>query len=99
MAQGVGITSNASLIFSSKNNLTICRQGQTVLRMAERRLVILKYMLRTPRLATCAGCHLKFFTPLELLSRPVEAEEHLRDKFAGHTCRPSFHSQDEAERK
>jgi len=67
--------------------------------MTERRFVILKYMLKTPRLATCERCHIKFFTPLELMGKPLEAEDHLRGKFADHTCRPSFHAEEQAERK
>jgi hypothetical protein len=58
--------------------------------MAERRLIILKRIQQTPSLATCKCCHLKFFTPLELMREPLEAEGHLREKFASHTCRPSL---------
>jgi len=48
---------------------------------SERRFVILKYMRKTASMATCERCHLKFFTPLELIREPVEAENNLRDKF------------------
>ena len=58
--------------------------------MAERAFVILKRIHATPSLAACERCHLKFFTPLELMGKPREAEEHLRDKFASHTCKPSY---------
>ncbi len=62
------------------------------LRMAEqqseRRFVILNYMRMTPSLATCERCHLRFVTPLELIKEPLEAEHHLRGKFARHSCQP-----------
>jgi len=58
--------------------------------MADPRFVILKYMHKTPSLATCERCHIKFFTPLELIGRPLEAEDHLREKYANHTCKPAF---------
>ena len=54
----------------------------------ERRFLILKYMNRTPSLGTCERCHLKFFTPLDLIRDPLEAEHNLRGKFASHTCLP-----------
>jgi len=37
----------------------------------ERRFVILKYMRVTPSLATCDRCHLKFFTPLDVIRDPL----------------------------
>jgi hypothetical protein len=49
--------------------------------------VILKFMGKTPTMATCARCHLKFFAPLELIGSPNEAEENMRDKFLAHACR------------
>jgi len=55
--------------------------------MAERQLAILRYRNQTPSLATCERCHIKFFTPSELLARPAEAGDHLREKFASHTCK------------
>ena len=30
------------------------------------------------------AAHVKFFTPLELMSKPAEAEDDLREKFGGH---------------
>ena len=56
--------------------------------MLERRLLILKYMGKTPFLATCERCHLKFFTPTQLSRKPVEAEQNLRERFDIHKCRP-----------
>ena len=49
--------------------------------MPERRFAILKYSGKTPALATCELCHLKFFTPSELKHKPVDAEMYLREKF------------------
>jgi hypothetical protein len=56
--------------------------------MFERRLLILKYMGKTPFLATCERCHLKFFTPTQLNGKPVEAEQNLQERFDIHKCRP-----------
>jgi hypothetical protein len=55
--------------------------------MAERRFAILKYNGKTPTLAMCERCHLKFFTPRELTNKPVEAEMYLREKFQWHECK------------
>jgi hypothetical protein len=51
--------------------------------MAERPLVILRRSNKTPVLAMCENCSLKFFTPREL-ARPVEAEKYLQQKFNSH---------------
>jgi hypothetical protein len=56
--------------------------------MFQRELVILKYMGRTPFLASCKACHLKFFTPLELSGKTAEAQEYLQERFNNHKCRP-----------
>lgn len=53
----------------------------------EPRFVILKYMFKTPWMATCERCLIKFFTPQELLGKPEEAERVLREKFDLHTCK------------
>jgi hypothetical protein len=74
-----------------KNDLTTSRLERIVFRMdeqPERRFVILKYMRVTPSLATCDRCHLKFFTPLDVIRDPLDAEQNLRGKFASHTCLP-----------
>jgi hypothetical protein len=55
--------------------------------MPERRFAILKYSGKTPSLATCELCHLKFFTPSELKNNIVEAEMYLREKFEWHECK------------
>ena len=65
-------------------------------RQPERQFVILKYIHETASLATCGRCHLKFFTPLELIREPLEAENNLRDKFASHKCRPVLFAQRKA---
>jgi len=61
--------------------------------MVERKFIILKYVGKTPSLASCVGCHLKFLVPMELVNDPVGAEEHLRQKYADHKCRPIEFSQ------
>jgi len=53
----------------------------------ERCLTILKYSGKTPALALCDRCHLKFFTPKELFREPMEAEGNLREKFEMHDCK------------
>jgi hypothetical protein len=55
--------------------------------MAERRLVILKRLGKTPVLGKCEKCDLKFFTPSELTYVPAEAEENLWRKFNSHECK------------
>src|SRR2546427_10749651 len=35
-------------------------------------------MGKTPSMATCERCHVKFFTPLELIPHPVKARENLQ---------------------
>jgi hypothetical protein len=52
----------------------------------EPRFVILKHIGNAPSMAMCTRCHIKFFTPLELLGETIQAEENLRDKFVRHTC-------------
>jgi len=54
--------------------------------MAERRLVILQYSDKTPVLAMCESCSLKFFTMRSLLHRPAEAEVNLQQRFNSHVC-------------
>jgi hypothetical protein len=54
--------------------------------MGERLLVILKRSGKTPAMAMCDRCHLKFFTPRELTHKPEEAEIYLREKFKWHEC-------------
>jgi hypothetical protein len=49
--------------------------------------VFLQYAGKTPSLAGCAKCHLKFFTPQELMRQPEAAAQYLREKFALHTCK------------
>jgi hypothetical protein len=55
--------------------------------MGDLQLVFLQYVGKTPSLAGCAKCHLKFFTPQQLLRQPEAAAQYLREKFAQHTCR------------
>ena len=58
--------------------------------MAERGFIIMKYMRKTPTVAICDRCHLKFITPLELIGDPPQAEAQLRERFATHVCKPSL---------
>ena len=55
--------------------------------MDDLQLVFLQYVGKTPTLAGCAKCQLKFFTPQRLMKQPQAAAEYLREKFAQHTCR------------
>ena len=56
--------------------------------MVERTFIILKYVHKTSSLASCGACHLKFFVPMALVNDPRGAEEHLRQKYVDHKCRP-----------
>jgi hypothetical protein len=49
-------------------------------------LVVLKYVNKTPSLASCARCQRKFFTPDSYYTDPFGAEEYLRCKFDLHAC-------------
>lgn len=55
--------------------------------MGDLRLVLLQYVDKTPSLAGCANCYLKFFTPQQLLTQPEAAAKYLQEKFALHTCK------------
>ena len=47
---------------------------------------ILRYNGKTPVLAVCTLCQLKFFTPSELMRDWQEADYYLREKFLDHHC-------------
>jgi hypothetical protein len=55
--------------------------------MGDLQLVFIQYVDKTPSLAGCAKCQVKFFTPQQLMRQPQAAAEYLRDKFARHTCK------------
>jgi hypothetical protein len=55
--------------------------------MDESGFVILKRERKTPSLAMCQRCKIKFFTPRELSDRPTEAEEYLWSRFRAHDCK------------
>jgi hypothetical protein len=55
--------------------------------MGDVRLVFLQYAGKAPSLAGCAKCHLKFFTPPELMRQPTTAAQYLQEKFSQHTCK------------
>ena len=55
--------------------------------MGDLELVFLQYVGKTPSLAGCAKCRLKFFTPQQLMRQPEAAAQYLREKFVHHTCK------------
>lgn len=55
--------------------------------MDEQGFVILKREGKTPTLAKCAGCQLKFFTLSKFIKDPLKAEAFLWNRYAGHLCR------------
>jgi len=55
--------------------------------MVDVQLVFLQYVGKTPSLAGCPKCRLKFFTPEQLLKQPEAAAQYLREKFSLHTCK------------
>ena len=55
--------------------------------MSNLELLFLKYAGKTPSLAGCAKCQLKFFTPQHFLKNPEAASEYLRLKFSLHECK------------
>ena len=55
--------------------------------MADRAdFIVLKYVNKTPSLASCVKCQRKFFTPNSYYSDPVGADQYLRTKFDLHNC-------------
>jgi len=48
--------------------------------------IVLRYVNKTPSLASCAKCQRKFFTPNTYYNDPGGAEQYLRDKFELHDC-------------
>jgi hypothetical protein len=57
--------------------------------MVKTGFLILKYVQKTPSLAACEACHLKFFVPMELANDPEGAEDYLRGRYANHKCASS----------
>jgi hypothetical protein len=47
---------------------------------------ILRSSGKTPVLAVCKLCQLKFFTPLEMMANGQEADYYLREKYRDHRC-------------
>jgi hypothetical protein len=78
-----------SIIASAGNAVWRSRQSHARLvdGMDDSRIVFLQYLRKTPAMASCAQCRLKFFTPSELLKKPREATDYLWGKFAAHTCK------------
>jgi hypothetical protein len=64
-------------------HLELC---QTVRAMAERRLTVLRYEGKVPKMAGCAKCQCKFFTPATYSRDPIGAQEYLFSKFDRHDC-------------
>jgi len=54
--------------------------------MAEKQLMMLKFVDQTPVLAGCSGCNLKFFVPKGLMKDPFQANNYLLSKFYRHVC-------------
>jgi hypothetical protein len=55
--------------------------------MDELGFVIIKWERKTPSLAMCQHCEIKFFTVRELSDDPVKAERFLRARFVAHNCK------------
>src|ERR1035441_10886035 len=47
------------------------------------KFVILKHMGKTPSMASRERCHIKFFTPLDLIKNPLKAVENLHNSAFG----------------
>jgi hypothetical protein len=50
---------------------------------------ILKYREKTPVLAVCARCQLKFLTPSQMMKDWEAASEYLWRKYSNHRCAPT----------
>ena len=53
----------------------------------EDEFIVLKYDYRTPSLAMCRRCKVKFFTLHILTLDPIGAEQYLRGKYQAHDCK------------
>jgi hypothetical protein len=58
---------------------------------AERSLVILKHVYKSPSLAACSKCQRKFFTPNSYFNDRIGAEQYLQEKFDLHRCEQETH--------
>jgi hypothetical protein len=58
---------------------------------------ILKYQRKSPILATCRECQVKFFTPSEMMKKAGRAESYLLSKFRAHMCVYSPKAKDDEE--
>jgi len=47
---------------------------------------VLRYREKTPVLAACTFCQLKFLTPAGMMNDPVAADEYLWRKYISHRC-------------
>src|SRR5271169_3063172 len=65
--------------------------------MGDLELTFLQYVGKTPSLAGCAKCQMKFFTPQILMRQPQAAAEYLRERFARHTCEGEILKESRAE--
>jgi hypothetical protein len=48
--------------------------------------IVLRFVNKTPSLASCTKCQRKFFTPNSYYNDPVSAEQYLHTKFDLHHC-------------
>lgn len=55
--------------------------------MNEGGFLILTYTGKTPSMAMCQMCELKFFLPIPFEGTSAGAEDHLRQKYADHRCK------------
>jgi hypothetical protein len=60
--------------------------------MAELGFTILKRVGKTPSMAACERCKMKFFVPMLLIDDPTAAEQHLWQKYTDHKCKPVLSS-------
>jgi hypothetical protein len=60
--------------------------SQTLAVVDERGYSVLKYRDKTPILAACARCQLKFFTPSEMMNDWMAASDYLWKKHYTHQC-------------
>jgi hypothetical protein len=55
--------------------------------MAKRSLRVVKWVGTIPVLGVCMFCNRTFSVPLTVMRRVIDAQEHLRNKFAEHKCK------------
>jgi hypothetical protein len=75
------------MLGASKKATILARAHRLVDNVDDLGFKVLKYELRTPIVAGCERCHLKFLTPSDKIHDADAAEKYLWEKYILHDCR------------